>query len=184
MSKKLLCLFVLLISCFLPQYGMANSQEETSLSPLYQLPVTWTDDKGKTVSLANWKGKTVVMSMAYSTCRKFCPLTLARLLEIQKLYNSRRVDAEFIIISYDPINDTWQNWAEYRKTHNLYRDNWHFLTGNQESTKTISQMLGMDYWLYDEHVMHNFKIVRLNARGDIDKTLDWNSQDELDSFLQ
>ncbi len=183
MSKKLLCFVVLLVSCFSPQYSMANSQEEISLSPLYQLPVTWTDDKGKTVSLANWKGKTVVMSMAYSTCRKFCPLTLARLLEIQKLYDSRKVDAEFVIISYDPINDTWQNWAEYRKAHDLYRDNWHFLTGNQESTKIVSQVLGMDYWFYDEHVMHNFKIVRLNGRGDIDKTLDWNSQDELNSFL-
>lgn len=183
MIKKLLFSLVLLISFSLSQHGIAASAESVSLSPIYQMTATWTDDSGKAVSIANWKGKTVVMSMAYSTCRKFCPLTLARLLEIQKLYDSRKIDAEFIIISYDPINDTWQNWAEYRKTHGLFRNNWHFLTGYQESTKIVSQLLGMDYWLYDEHVMHDFKIVRLNARGDIDKTLDWNSQDELDTFL-
>lgn len=183
MKKKWLLSFALLLSCFFAQYGKAASPEDRSLSPLYQMSATWTDDSGKSVSLANWKGKIVVMTMAYSTCRKFCPLTFAQLLAIQKLYDSRKIEVEFVVISYDPINDTWQNWAEYRKTHNLHRDNWHFLTGSPENTKTISQLLGMDYWLYDEHVMHNFKIVRLNTSGDIDKTLDWNSQDELDSFL-
>lgn len=141
------------------------------------------DDSGKTVFLSNWKGKNVVMSMAYSTCKKFCPLTIRQLLAIQKRYDEQKIDAEFIVISYDPSNDTPQSWEEYRKLHNITRSNWHFLTGNQESTKIVSQLLGMDYWLYDEHVMHNFKIVRLNALGEIDKTLDWNDQDNLDSFF-
>lgn len=183
MSKRVQnCLFIVIFCLIF--FSNSATAIEINLSPIYQLTDKWTDDTGKTVFLSDWKGKNVVMSMAYSTCRKFCPLTIHQLLSIQKLYDSQKIDAEFIVISYDPTNDTQQSWQEYRKTHNLYRENWHFLTGSQESTKIISQLLGMDYWLYDEHVMHNFKIVRLNARGEIDRTLNWDNQNELDSFMQ
>jgi cytochrome oxidase Cu insertion factor (SCO1/SenC/PrrC family) len=181
MSKKIQSLFALLFC--LTFCISATTAAETNLSPIYQLTDKWVDDSGKTVLLSNWKGKNVVMSMAYSTCKKFCPLTIRQLLAIQKRYDEQKIDVEFIVISYDPSNDTPQGWEEYRKLHNINRPNWHFLTGNQESTKIVSQLLGMDYWLYDEHVMHNFKIVRLNTLGEIDKTLDWNDQDNLDSFL-
>lgn len=180
MFKKLQWLFFSIFLCILWHSPTATAAE----SSIYQLTDTWIDDNGKPVLISDWKGKRVVMSMAYSTCRKFCPLTIRQLLAIQKLYDNQKIDAEFIIISYDPTNDTWQSWQEYRKTHNLNRDNWHFLTGSQNSTKMLSQLLGMDYWLYDEHVMHNFKIVRLNEIGEIDKTLNWDSQNELDSFIQ
>lgn len=87
------------------------------------------------------------------------------------------------MISYDPLNDTWQNWAEFRKNHHYERSNWHFLTGSVEATKAISQLLGMDYWLYDEHVLHNFKIVRLGITGSIEATLGWEGQDKIETLL-
>lgn len=156
---------------------------ETVLAPLYQLPLIWTDDQGKSVSLSKWQGKPVIITMAYSTCRKFCPMTFARLVELQRLFEQRKIEAEFVVISYDPIGDTLQNWAQYRKIHNLHWNNWHFLTGTPDDTKTVSQMLGMDFWLYDEHVMHNFKIVRLGPNGDIQKTLDWDSKDRIETLV-
>ncbi len=162
---------------------LSLASQEAVLAPIYQLSAKWTDDQGKPVSLTEWQGKPVIISMAYSTCRKFCPLTLLRLGEIQRLYDKRMIEAEFVLISYDPIGDTWQSWAEYRKSHNLQRSNWHFLTGSPEDTKTISQLLGMDYWLYDDHVMHNFKIVRLGPNGEIEKSLDWESQEQLETLI-
>ncbi|MGZ4955209.1 MAG: SCO family protein [Methylobacter sp.] len=162
---------------------LSVASQEAVLASIYRLPMNWTDDQGKLVSLDKWQGKPVIISMAYSTCRKFCPLTLLRLAEIQRLYDKRMIDAEFVVISYDPTGDTWQSWAEYRKTHGLHRNNWHFLTGSPEDTKTISQLLGMDYWLYDDHVMHNFKIVRLNPNGEIERTLDWDSQEQIEVLI-
>jgi protein SCO1/2 len=161
----------------------AGHAAEPILAPLYQTGITWTDDSGKPVSLNKWQGKPVVISMAYSTCRKFCPITVNKLAAIQLLFDEKKIDAEFVVISYDPASDKWQDWAQYRKVHKLYRDNWHFLTGSLQDTKTISQMLGMDYWLYDEHVMHNFKIDLLNARGDIIKSIDWDSQDQIETLI-
>ncbi|TAN47791.1 MAG: SCO family protein [Methylococcaceae bacterium] len=156
--------------------------QDAAQSAIYQAPYSWTDDQGKAVSLADWRGKPVLMTMAFSTCRKFCPITLARLAEVQKLYDQRGIDAEFVVISYDPA-DTWQSWATFRKTHHYERANWHFLTGGVEATKAISQLLGMDYWFYDEHVLHNFKIVRLGPTGVIEATLGWDNQERVETLL-
>lgn len=172
--------FFLIILILLPIIASSNDRV---LTPLYQTPITWTDDQGHSVSLDNWQGKYTIITMAYGSCRKFCPLTLSRLMEIQQLFDKRKVEAEFIIISYDPINDTWKSWAEYRKVHHLERTNWHFLTGSQEDTKTISQMLGMDFWLYDDHIMHNFKIIRLSPDGNIEKTLNWDNKEQIESLI-
>jgi cytochrome oxidase Cu insertion factor (SCO1/SenC/PrrC family) len=152
-------------------------------APLYQAPMKWTDDTGNAVTLSKWRDKPVIITMAYSTCKRFCPMTIQRLREIQKLFDQRKIDAEFVIISYDPQNDTWQTWAEYRKNHHLERPNWHFLTGSPEDTKEVSVLLGMDYWLYDEHIMHNFNIVRLGPTGAIEKVLGWDDQDKVESLL-
>jgi cytochrome oxidase Cu insertion factor (SCO1/SenC/PrrC family) len=156
---------------------------EVQISPLYQADMHWTDDSGNQVILSKWQNKVVVLTMAFSTCRKFCPITLHHLAEIQNLYNKQNISAEFIIISYDPAIDTWQTWKEFRKNHHYTLPNWHFLTGSSENTKMVSQLLGMDYWLYDEHVMHNLKIVLLNAHGEIQKSLEWDNQTEIESFL-
>jgi cytochrome oxidase Cu insertion factor (SCO1/SenC/PrrC family) len=177
-SYKFFCLLIL----FSWPFDLALS-EETRFAPIYSQPLNWVDDQGKPVKLSFWQGKTVIISMAYSTCRKFCPLTIARMNELQRLFDQHGKQAEFVIVSYDPAGDTWQSWAAYRKTRNLTRENWHFLVGNSDDTIKLSQLLGMNYWLYDEHVMHNFKLVRLGSNGEIQKTLDWESQEKLDSMI-
>ena len=156
---------------------------DTTLAAVYQFPAQWIDDTGKTVALQQYKGKPVVISMAYSTCRKFCPMTMARLNQIQQLYDKLGINADFVLISYDPSIDHWQTWAQYRVDHHYQRQNWHFLTGTPENTKSISELLGMNYWLYDDHVMHNFKIDLLDSECNIEKTLDWDQQQQIDTFV-
>lgn len=177
-ALKKLTLFAALL--LMPLYA---ASQEAAVAPIYRLPMTWTDDQGQPVTLAKWQGKQVIMTMAYSTCRKFCPITINRLKQLQNLLDKRHIAMEVVIISYDPSVDKWQSWAEYRKSRNLNWENWHFLTGSLEDTKTVSQFLGMDYWLYDEHVMHNFNIVRLGPKGDIEKSLDWDNQEKIDTLV-
>lgn len=175
-SSRVLLLSLALSSGFV----FAN---ELTLAPLYQSDLHWLDDHGTELTLKEWQGKPVFITMAYSTCKKFCPMTMARLSQLQKLLDDRNISAEIVIISYDPVTDNWKSWAEYRKMHNLPRANWHFLTGSLEDTKTVSQLLGMDFWLYDDHVLHNFKISRIGMRGEIVKSLDWDSKEKIETLL-
>jgi protein SCO1/2 len=141
---------------------------------LYGSAMQWTEDSGKVVSLDQWKGRTVIISMAYSTCRRTCSATFKKLEELQAALDLRKQEAEIVLVSYDPKNDTPETWAQYRRQRGLNRKNWHFLSGSERDTKQLSRLLGLaDFWSYDGHVLHDFKISILNPVGVIIKQLAW-----------
>jgi protein SCO1/2 len=128
-------------------------------SSLYNAKIKWTDDNGQSVTLDQWKGKPVFITMAYSTCRKICSVTLKKLEEFQALLDHEKREAEIVVVSFDPKNDTPPVWTEYRKQHGLQRKNWHFLTGTDRDTQRFSRLLGLgDFWSYDGHILHDFRI--------------------------
>lgn len=163
-SAYLIAVFFLSIHCTVAVAGS-----------IYDVPTTWVDDQNQQVTLADWKGSPVFITMAYSTCRKTCFLSLKKLEEFQAVMDEKKQSVEIIIVSYDPKNDTPKTWSAYRKQHGINRKNWHFLTGNEVSTKRLSRMLGLaDYWSYDGHILHDFKISIVDGLGNITKQVDWH----------
>lgn len=155
--------------------GVATSAPARDAS-LFDLNSKWTEDSGAQVSMERWKGKPILITMAYSTCRKTCYLSLKKLEQFQSELDQKKLDAEIVIVSYDPKNDTPETWAEYRNTRSLHRKNWHFLTGNEQGTKQLSRFLGLaDFWSYGGHILHDFKIAVVDADGVITKQVDWKS---------
>lgn len=153
---------------------VSGAQAVESAGSLYSLPATWTDDSGKVVSMSQWKGKRVIMTMAYSACRGRCSVTLKKLKEFQATLDRKDQAVEIVIVSYDPKNDTPRTWSQYRKRHKLQRANWHFLTGDRSGTLSLARMLGLaNFWSEDGHIYHDFKISVLNAAGVIEKQIGW-----------
>jgi cytochrome oxidase Cu insertion factor (SCO1/SenC/PrrC family) len=89
--------------------------------------------------------------------------------------------AQMVVVSYDPRNDTAAAWAAFRRRRHLERPNWHFLSGDPQTTRRLARALGLgDFWSADKHVVHDFRIVLLDGDGRIAKTLRWNdSPDEV-----
>ena len=56
----------------------------------------------------------------------------------------------------------------------LGRDNWHFISGEDDRTRRIATMLGISYWFYDDHLLHDFKIVLIAPDGEIHRALAWS----------
>lgn len=139
---------------------------------LYEPPYAFTDDKGRTVRLSDWRGKPVILTMEYANCRFICSITLQRMKDIQEAADRRGKAMEFLIVSIDPENDTPQAWTQYRKVRGLNRDNWHFLTAGVKETKSFAALLGIKYWYYDEHLMHDFRIIRLDNDGRVVRMID------------
>jgi protein SCO1 len=143
-------------------------------SSLYANRWLWTEDSGARVSLSLWKGDTVFLTMAYSSCRSTCTLAMHELSLIQQRLDSLGRAAQFVIVSYDPRNDTPAAWSAYRKQRHLQRPNWHFLTGDVDSTRQLAATVGLSgYWKADRHIVHDFRIVILAADGRIARTLEW-----------
>jgi protein SCO1 len=99
------------------------------------------------------------------------------------LADQKKIQIDFMIISLDPKNDTPEAWQQYRISREVDRSNWHLLTGTEASTKEFAALIGIKYWTMDEHILHDFKIVRLNAQGEIEKAIT-DYDDEPDSLLQ
>jgi cytochrome oxidase Cu insertion factor (SCO1/SenC/PrrC family) len=137
----------------------------------YSLPYTFTDDRARTVQLSEWRGKPLILTMEYSNCRFMCTTTFSKLKAIQTLADQRNIKIDFMIVSLDPKNDTPEAWKQYRITREVDRDNWHMLTGTEATTKQFASLVGIRYWTMDEHIIHDFKIVRLNASGGIEKEI-------------
>jgi cytochrome oxidase Cu insertion factor (SCO1/SenC/PrrC family) len=137
----------------------------------YTVPYSFTNDRAQTVHLSEWRGKPLILTMEYSNCRFMCTTTFSKMKALQAAADHKKLQIDFMIISLDPKNDTPQAWQQYRISRDVQRSNWHLLTGNEATTKEFAALIGIKYWYMDEHILHDFKIVRLNAKGEIEKAI-------------
>ncbi len=158
--------------------AMANVRLD---SPAGQLK--WTDSNGAEVKLADFRGTPVIMTMAYTACRRTCSSTMLVLKEMQAILERKGRRARFVIISYDPARDSPRAWTDYRNARGLNYSNWHFLTGTAQNTKRIARFLDLDFWNYDEHVMHDFRIVLFDADGRVKREIVWDRPKDLEPLL-
>jgi protein SCO1 len=136
-----------------------------SATRLAQLPAAWMDDGGQRFDLHSLEGHAVVLTMAYATCHRVCPMTIKRLQQVQREYDRRGTRAEFVVIGYDPDNDDAAAWRQYRQSRHLTRSNWHFLIGAREAVEQTARQLGFEFWRYDQHVVHDSRILYFDERG-------------------
>jgi protein SCO1/2 len=132
---------------------------------LESLPQVWRDDAGHLFDLYALHGRPVVLTMAYASCHRICPMTMQRLQRLQESFDGHRVEAEFVIVGYDPETDDPAAWRRYRSNRHLTRPNWHFLVGAPQQVSRFARVLAFDFWKADEHVMHDARIVYLDPRG-------------------
>jgi protein SCO1/2 len=129
------------------------------------LPQSWRDDSGKPLSLADLSGQRVVLTMAYANCHRICPMTIAGLKRLQAAFDEKGAHAEFVVVGYDPQNENPATWRQYRRSHHLDRSNWHFITGTVADTAQLARQLHFELWKYDEHVMHDSRVLLFDVHG-------------------
>ena len=156
-----------------------------STTSLWALPGDFVDEQGRTRRLAEFAqpdGPPTVVAMEYTECRFVCSIAWRRLTDLQAEADRRGQAVRFVILSLDPARDTPALWREYRQMRGLKRDNWVFLTGTRNATDLAVQRLGVRWWLYNGAIMHDFRIVRLDAQGRVAKVLD-NYDEPVGSLL-
>jgi protein SCO1/2 len=97
------------------------------------------DADGRRVTLADFKGKVVVLHFIYAGCPDVCPLHADRIAEIQRQINASPMKAlvQFVSITTDPAHDGPEVLRAYGPVHGLDAANWIFLTtaaGQPEDT--------------------------------------------------
>ncbi|MFI4922897.1 MAG: SCO family protein [Burkholderiales bacterium] len=72
-----------------------------------------TDHNGKARSLADFKGRVVVLFFGYTHCPDACPTTLAELALVMKQLGADAKKVQVLFVTVDPERDTSQLLAQY-----------------------------------------------------------------------
>jgi protein SCO1 len=88
------------------------------------------------------KGKRVVVSFIYTSCKDLCPINTARLAQVAEMLGDEvGRDVFFISISVDPQTDTPERLRAFKDA--FYdRPGWTFITGDPEELREIGSSLG------------------------------------------
>jgi len=72
-----------------------------------------TDHNGKPRTMADFKGKVVIMFFGYTQCPDVCPTTMAEMSEVMKQLGPQADQVQVLFVTVDPERDTQQLLAEY-----------------------------------------------------------------------
>ncbi|MFZ2650628.1 MAG: SCO family protein [Burkholderiaceae bacterium] len=107
--------------------------------------VTLTTHEGKTVRLYDdlLKGKSVALTVMYTSCVDACPLETANLVQLQRLLGDRvGKDIFFYSVSIDPEHDTPEALKAYAEKFGV-GPGWLFLTGKTQDISLVVKKLGL-----------------------------------------
>lgn len=105
-----LCATVVLAGCQ-PQTAAFNNVDITGAQ--YAREFTLTDHTGARRSLADYKGKVVVVFFGFTQCPDVCPTTLSDLAQVKQKLGPAGNDLQVIFITVDPERDRQQVLAQY-----------------------------------------------------------------------
>src|SRR5215475_681951 len=102
------------------------------------------DQNGRTLNFYDdvIKGKIVVISFIYTSCQDLCPLTTAKMAQMEdKLDGAVGRDLFFISMSVDPENDTPERMKAFADAFDA-GPGWLFLTGKVADIRAVNYKLG------------------------------------------
>lgn len=105
---------------------------------------TLTSQDGKHVSLKDFRGKAVVLSFIYTSCRDICPV-LPQIIDrsAQVLSETERKQVRFVGVSIDPRRDTPEKLRNFMQGHNLSPERWTLLTGSLKEASKVADDYGI-----------------------------------------
>lgn len=113
---------------------------------VYQLPGTWTKAEGGTMTLAELRGQPVVAVLFYGTCAHACPVLLHDLQRLEKkLTDDELHHVKFLLVTFDPENDTPESLATLAEDKGYDLERWKFLHGDAHQVRELAVLLGVQY---------------------------------------
>jgi protein SCO1/2 len=135
---------------------------------LYQLDAKWTNDAGRSVQLASFRGRPVVMAMFFASCEYACPIIVSEMKRLRDtLPTAVREQTQFVLVTFDSARDTPPALEAYRERMAL-DGAWTLLHGAEVDVQELAMLLGVKYrWDASGQFSHSNLITVLNPEGEI-----------------
>lgn len=104
----------------------------------------FTSSSGEPVSLADYFGKPILINFIYTSCMHTCPMiveTLSRSVDVAR--DALGEDSFTVLtIGFDTRKDSVESMAAYARVRGIGDDNWHLLSGDEETVRLLADDLG------------------------------------------
>ena len=149
-----------------------------------------TTQDGKHVTLANYRGKPLLVDFIYTQCPlpQFCPLLNIKFAEMAKAIQQAKPqyhDAQLLTVSIDPEHDTVPVIHDFAQHFDAIKGgDWNLATGTPKQVHDFASNMGLDYWPESGQVVHSVVVYLLDGNGKIAKVWygnDWKTQEALDA---
>jgi protein SCO1/2 len=112
------------------------------------LELEFTDGSGQLVSLTDYAGKPLLVSLIFTSCHHVCP-TLTRHLKtaVDAAREALGIDSfNVVTIGFDTANDTPDRMQDFASKQGINEASWVFLSSSAENMAKLSENLGFVYF--------------------------------------
>lgn len=147
------------------------AQERDALpdTSLFRLNVRFTNQDDRAFSLTSLRGRPVLISMFYGSCRTMCPILVedARAID-QALTPEQRAELRVVLVTLDGERDTPERLRALAAERSLPLDRWTLLRGSDHDVRELAMVLGVRYRrLTDGGYAHTSMLTLLDREGRI-----------------
>jgi protein SCO1/2 len=141
------------------------------------LDLAFNDEAGRRVTLREFAGKPIILALVYYQCPSLCNMILNGVLRSVKTLKLNAGDEfQIVAVSFDPRETPMMAEAKKQAYLRSYdrrgaEAGWHFLTGDEKSSKTLADAVGFRY-AYDaisNQYAHGSAIMLLTPNGRVSK---------------
>ena len=142
---------------------------KTSVLPansVYQLPLPLTDQDGRASTLADWRGKPVMITMFYSSCQFVCPRIVEALKKTEASLAPPHAKLPVLMVTLDPARDDTATLKAMAEERHIDPKLWTLARTDARNVRKLAAMLGIQYReLPSGEFNHSSVIVLLDAEG-------------------
>ena len=107
-------------------------------------PFTLTSQDGKSVALADLRGKVLAVTFIYTGCPDICPLVTQKMVDVQNALGAEfGTKIAFVSITLDPEHDTPAVLKDYAQSWGAKPNGWMFLTGSPAAIRDVTRRYGV-----------------------------------------
>lgn len=129
----------------------------------------FTDSDGRSVSLEQFRGRPLVISLIYTSCYHTCPMITKSLGQAARIgWQALGTDSfNVLTIGFDTPVDTPERMRHYARSHRAGEAGWHFLSTDAATIEALSRDLGFIYFSSPSGFDHLAQATILDDEGRI-----------------